>query len=70
MSELANQVSLEYGLRQNNSPQTQLSGQEINAHAEKDLTNFAAENQGTNTVKPQTQRASKSSIEESEELER
>ena len=70
LSKLSNQVKLEHGLIQNNSLQTQFSGQEINAHAEKDLANFAAKNQGTNTVKPQAQPASKSSIEESEELER
>jgi hypothetical protein len=70
LSKLSNQVKLEHGLIQNNSLQTQLSGQEINAHAEKNLASFAAKNQGTNIVKPQTQPASKSSIEESEELER
>ena len=70
LSELANQVNLEHGLRQNNSPPPQLSGQEINAHAEKDLTNFAAENHGKNAVKLQPQPTSKSSVEESQELER
>lgn len=70
LSELANQVNLAHGLSQNNSLPPQLSGQEVNAHVEKDLTNFAAENHGKNAVKPQKQLASKNSIEESEELER